>query len=260
MCFIGLVLFTVLFIMDNRSTILSGVFQNVTTVLKLIPLLLIGICGLLFFSGNTAVIPTASTAASSENALSLILAGVPGVAFAYDGWAQAIMMAPEVKDSKKNFPIALTIAPIIILVVYVAYFTGVCNILGAEKAMEMGDTHVFYAAKQLLGKVGAKLVNLFVLISVVGTVNVSVMANMRTPYSLAVCPNNIFMENKLKELDKNGMAVNSSILAFCIVVFWLIAHYVTTKFNLLPNSDISEIACVTSYVLFAIIYFKVLRM
>ncbi|MEG0324661.1 MAG: hypothetical protein RR619_11745, partial [Raoultibacter sp.] len=67
-------------------------------------------------------------------------------------------IAPELKDAKRTLPIALMIAPIIILLVYVGYFIGVTTYLGPSTVMSMGDGHVFYLAGQLFGPEFARVV------------------------------------------------------------------------------------------------------
>ncbi len=40
----------------------------------------------------------------------------------------------------------------------------------------------------------------------------------------------------------------------------MVLHYITQKFNLLPNSDISEITIVTNYLGYIVLYFAVIRL
>ena len=54
------------------------------------------------------------------------------------------------------------------------------------------------------------------------------------------------------------MPVNSAIVAFIISFVWFIVHYLTTKFELLPNSDISEISIAMGYTLYILLYVKVI--
>ena len=56
------------------------------------------------------------------------------------------------------------------------------------------------------------------------------------------------------------MPVNSAIVAFIISFVWFIVHYVTTKFELLPNSDISEISIAMGYTLYILLYVKVIQL
>jgi APA family basic amino acid/polyamine antiporter len=58
-----------------------------------------------------------------------------------------------------------------------------CFYVGPEKVLELGDESVTYAATRLLGSTFAKALTVFVLISVMGTVNGVVLGFIRLPYS-----------------------------------------------------------------------------
>lgn len=57
------------------------------------------------------------------------------MAFAYDGWIVATTLGNKIKNSKKNLPLALTIAPLLILAVYLLYFLGIIELLGVETVL-----------------------------------------------------------------------------------------------------------------------------
>lgn len=59
---------TFFFVMNMLSVRLGGLFQNAATVIKLIPLFIIAVCGMIFGDVNTAV------SAASESAKSARLA------------------------------------------------------------------------------------------------------------------------------------------------------------------------------------------
>ncbi|MFU7517933.1 amino acid permease, partial [Clostridium sp. HCS.1] len=56
------------------------------------------------------------------------------------------------------------------------------------------------------------------------------------------------------------MPVYSALVAFIISLICLLAHYITLKYNFLPNGDISEISITVNYLLYILLYYKVLRM
>ena len=43
-------------------------------------------------------------------------------------------------------------------------------------------------------------------------------------------------------------------------MFWMAVHYVTTRYGLLPNSDVSEIAIAVSYLFYVRLYWQIYRM
>lgn len=252
---IGFVIMLFVFTINSLSAKLGGVFQNAATIIKLIPLVLIAIAGLIF--GDVSSISLSDI--SSMQSFGWIAAISP-IAFSFDGWVVATSIGHEIKDSKRNLPKALIIAPIFILAIYIVYFVGISIYIGPETIMALGDAHVDLAANNLLGPWGAKIILVFIIISIMGTINGLTLGMIRLPHSLAkrnMFPNSEFVS---KVNEKVLMPVNSALVAFLICLVWFVIHYITTKFGLLPNSDISEISITMSYALYMILYFKVLQL
>ncbi len=83
---------------------------------------------------------------------------------------------------------------------------------------------------------------------------------LNIPHSLAernMVPKSEFVS---KVNEKLLMPVNSALVAFLVSLVWFVVHYITTKFEILPNSDISEISITMSYTLYIILYFKGLQL
>ncbi len=251
-CLIGFAWFLICYVYNLISPKLGGYFQNASTVIKMIPLLLIGLVG--FTRGNPALILETT---SSQELLKLSwVAAIGPIAFSFDGWIAATMIAHEVKDAKRNLPLAQVIAPLFILSIYVLYFIGVTCLIGPAQVMALGDESVFVAATTLFGDFFAKAIMVFVVISVMGTVNGLTLGYIRLPYSLAL-RDMLPGSKKLAEVNpKFEMPINSGVYSLIICLLWWIVHYVTMKYNVFPNSDISEIPIVTSYLLYVILYVK----
>ena len=49
-------------------------------------------------------------------------------------------------------------------------------------------------------------------------------------------------------------------MSFVICIVWAFIHYFVTKLNLMPNSDVSEIPIVASYILYILLYVEVIKM
>lgn len=252
---IGLGIMVFLFIINTLSAKLGGLFQNASTIIKLIPLLLIAVTGLVF--GDTSSVSFSDVTAMKSTGW---IAAIAPIAFSFDGWVVSTSISHEIKDSKRNLPKALIIAPIFILIVYVLYFVGISMYIGPETIMSLGDSHVDLAANNLLGPWGAKIILIFVIISIMGTVNGLTLGMIRLPHSLSV--RNMFPKSEFvnKIDEKLLMPVNSAIVAFIITIVWYLAHYLTTKFGLLPNSDISEISITMSYTMYILLYVKVIQL
>ena len=255
---IGFLFCTLAYLVNTLSARAGGAFQNFTTVAKLLPLLAVAVCGLLW--GNPAE-GVRQITPQTVKGLSWFSAIGP-IAFSFDGWIISTSIASEIRDSKKNLPRALVIAPIFILLIYVAYFVGVTNLLGAGTVMQRQDAHVYDAAQLLFGGIGGKLILIFVIFAVMGTVNGVVLGYIRLPYAMALRGEKMFpLSGPLSKVNRKlEMPVNSAVFSYAITLCWAAVHFFTVKYNLLPNSDISEISIIMSYLFYIILYYKVFRL
>lgn len=254
---IGLVFCALCFLYNVLWAKLGGFFQNFSTVVKLIPLALLGIAGILW--GD----PVSGLQNLSSSSLSGIgwLAAVGPIAYSYDGWVVSTSISHEVKSARQNLPIALTVAPLIILLIYVTYFVGITCYVGPEQVMALGDAHVTEAAASLFGDTFAKAITVFVVVSVMGTVNGLVMGYIRMSYSLSLRQGMMPFSSTLSRVHpKLGIPVHSAVFSFVICFIWMALHYLATRFNLLPNSDVSEIAIAISYLFYPVLYFAICRL
>ena len=252
---IGFVIMCILFICNILSAKLGGYFQNLATVIKLLPLFIIGIAGIV--AGDpTHITPSQAPVVESAG----WIAAITPIAFAFDGWIIATSLGHEIKDAKKNLKIALIFAPLFILAIYLLYFVGISMYVGPETVMSMGDAHVDAAALKLLGPLGSKVILTFVIISVMGTVNGLIMGLLRLPYSLSL--RGMFPRSEQISKTREGLSfsLSGALVAFILCVFWMFIHYFTQKYNILQNSDVSEIAITINYVLYIILYLKVFQM
>lgn len=255
---IGILCMTFLFVVNTLSAKLGGYFQNAAMIIKTIPLIIIAAAGLIL--GHTGSMVTndiqqfGSAAASGG-----WLAAFAPIAFSFDGWIVATTVCHEIKNSKKNLPIALTVSPLIILFAYVSYFIGISALIGPEEVLKQGDASVFQASEILFGAVGAKIILVFVVISVLGTLNGLTLGIIRMPYSLALrnmLPGSMGLKKENEGLGQ--MPLNSSLLAYALSLLWMIIHYITQKLGM--RGDVSEIAIGVSYLNYIVLYIAVMRL
>ncbi|MFI3228260.1 MAG: amino acid permease [Clostridia bacterium] len=256
-CGVGFIAMIVLFAMNVYAKKLGDYFQISSAVIKIIPLVLIAIMGVAFGDINTNF--TVAPVVADTGKFAFIAAIVP-IAFSFDGWIVTTSIAHEVKNSKKALPIALVVSPFFILLIYSLYLIGISAIVGPAEIIELGDAHVYQAAIEVFGAFGAKIILVFVVISVLGAANGLVIGLIRLPFSLAhrgFFPN----EKAVSKVDKHlDVPVNSAIFAFGISVVWYVIHYFVMKYDLLTGSDVSEIAIVVSYTFYIALYIAVLKL
>jgi APA family basic amino acid/polyamine antiporter len=250
---IGIIWFFLCFGYNILSAKIGGIFQEAAFIIKLIPLFVVAIGGVLV-GDPIAVIANPSPEAIEATKTLAWVAAIGPVAFSFDGWIVSMTIAHEVKNSKRNMPFALVVAPLCILIAYLLYFLGVTGYIGPDQVMEMGDASVTLIAENLMGKTFATLITLFVTISIMGTTNGVILGIIRLPYSLAL-RNALPMSNKLKQLNpKTRMPVYSAVFAMVVCSVWWVIHYVQNAFGWLLNGDVSEIAIAMSYILYIPLY------
>lgn len=254
---VGIALVTALFLCNILSARVGGWMQNISTVIKFLPLLVLAVAGI--FWGEPKVFTPQFTQPAVQSAG--WLAALAPMAFSYDGWVITTSIAHEVRQAKRNMPLALMIAPLLVLGIYLLYFLGITNMLGVDIILSIdGSVVAMMAADRVFGAVGAKLVLVLIVVAIFGTVNGCVLGSIRMPYSLAT--KNMFLRSDLfvRQNSKSGMPVRSGICSYVVCLFWFAVHYLATKFSVLPGSDVSEIAIITSYVLYVALYVKVISL
>ena len=226
----------------------SGIFQQLTTVIKLIPLIFIAALGILSIAqGNATEANTftnATTNLSSDQSLWLLVAAsfIP-ISFAFDGWYIATQLSGEIRNSEKNLPKALIIGTLTVLLVYVLYYCGIVLRMDSSDILELKDTYITEFSRKIAAKSGAVLIQVFVIISVLGTSNGLLLASTRVPYQFYNLENSRKFLKLGKVNEKTNTPINSAVLAFVVIVFYLVLYYLT---NTLPffteiNYDISAI-------------------
>ena len=96
----------------------GAIFQDISTFVKMLPLFLLGILGIVYGDPIQGLAETSQSAILSTG----WLMALGPIAYSYDGWIVATSLSHEVKNAKQTMPKALTIAPLLILTIYTLYF------------------------------------------------------------------------------------------------------------------------------------------
>ncbi len=242
------------FAINYLSARLASYFQNISTVIKILPLVIIGYLGIRYGHVHALQSDTFSMAGVVASSSAIV-----AVAFSYDGWTVAPAVAHEIKNAKRNLSLALAISPIIIMMIYLIYFVGMSSILGPDKIMALGDNHVQLASVQLFGENGSKFVLVAIIISVLGTVNGLTLAAIRVPYALAIRKELPHSEQYVKVNAKTNIPTRSTILMMVITGAWMFAHFLTTKIPAFSSIDISSIPIFMMYLIYLILFVSVIH-
>lgn len=234
---------------------LAGKFQVSSTVIKLVPLAVMAVVGTVvgIVNGNmTAAFNTWNV--SESGGMTSIFAAVVATAFAYEGWIIATSINAELKNAKRNLPIALTVGAIIIISVYILYYIGLSGAENVDVLRSEGSTTAFL---KIFGNVGGGILNTFIIISCLGTLNGLMMGCTRGMYSIAV-RNHGPAPKTLKQLDeKTNMPSNSAVCGLIYCALWLFYFYGANLreplFGLF-SFDSSELPIITIYAFYIPIF------
>jgi APA family basic amino acid/polyamine antiporter len=262
------------YLVNALSPKLAGKFQTTTTVIKLIPLFLMAVVGVIagLVGPNHMLVSNFATAsATSGGSAAPLLASVCATSFAYEGWIIATSINAELKDAKRNLPKALIIGGIIIIVTYICYYIGVAGGASVEVLMAEGATKAFV---NIFGGVLGNILNLFVAISCAGTMNGLMLGCCRGIYSLAARgdgpKSRLFAQvDRESNLPHNSAAFGLLLCAFWGCYFVLASLLETwgsvkafsgTAFESVPFSfDASELPIITIYAMYIPIFINWMR-
>ncbi len=168
----------------------GGLVNNIITSAKILGILLLIILGL-SYAGTSKPIPVVTNAPVTElhgmELLSAVLAAMLSAFWAYDGWSNISFIAGEIKNPKRNIPIAIMSGVAIAMLLYVLINVAYMHVLPLQtlKAVDESRIGAAVVAETLLGKAGQSLIVLLIMVSVFGTLNGIILAHARIYYRMA---------------------------------------------------------------------------
>jgi len=213
-----------LFVMNTLSPILAGKFQVTTTFIKVVPLIAIGIVGIIVGISNGTYIENFDFVIPAENAVSNpLFYAILSTVFAYAGSEEVLMMTSEIKDRERNLPIAIVLGSIIIIAIYILYTVGVFGAIDAQTLSTPG-VGVNAAFLNMFGSVAGTILIVFIIISCLGAMNSGMMAGQRIFYALAIRGTGPAQDYVSQVDPKTKMPATSAIisLAFSAIIFFIV--------------------------------------
>lgn len=258
------VMITLFMLLNYYSPILAAKFQVSSTIIKLIPIVIIAVVGLfasLIVGDGFGVINAFKTPASSTAAASNFGEAIKITAFAYEGWVCATAINAELKDSKRNLPKALTYGTIAILAFYIIYYIGLSAFLGNGGVIISDSQAPISIFTEIMGKAGGIIFGLLITISCLGTVNGLTISCCRGMYTMA-CRGQGIAPEKVAKLGKNqSVSFLSCLYGYgCIIlmlVVWILVFQGVKPFTYLGSMD--EIVCAIIYAVYITLYIYIMR-
>lgn len=160
----------------------AGEFQLIFTLLKVAIILVIVVIGFSYRAGSWSHF--ASHFAGAKGGLAGFMAALVAALWAYDGWNDLNMVAGEVRQPERNIPIGLIAGVATVAVLYMLVNAAVQFVLPAE-AIAASARPASDAIGLVWGSLGAGLVSIAMAISMLVTLNGTIMSGARVPFAVA---------------------------------------------------------------------------
>jgi APA family basic amino acid/polyamine antiporter len=158
--------------------------QNVLTVTKIVTIMAIIIFGLAAGWGNPVVLDMSPGGMDFSQILIGFGIALIAISWAFDGWNNINYVAGEIKNPKRNLPLALLLGTVGISVLYILMNVVYILALPVEEisgVVRIAET----SATALFGTTAAKLISAAVIIAVLGALNGAIFAGARVYYAMA---------------------------------------------------------------------------
>ena len=153
----------------------AALVSNVSTVGKLLPIILFIAVGL-FFIDPQNFSPTVQPGYGSFSTSVLLLI------YAFTGFEMAVIPAGEVRDPRRNLPFAILTA---IGVVALLYILIQLVSIGTLPELAASERPLADASERFLGAAGAAIISAGALVSIAGNLNVLILAGSRLPFAMS---------------------------------------------------------------------------
>ncbi len=228
------------YVINTLSPKLAGKFQTTTTIIKFIPLTLMAVVGIIagIFSPTHMLVSNFGAGADlGARTGGILLAAVCATSFAYEGWIITMSINAELKDSKRNLPKALIIGGVVVILTYLLYYIGVAGGAPVQDLMDQGANVAFV---NVFGGVIGNILNLFVAVSCMGTLNGLMLGTTRGLYALSVRNAGPDPELFSHVDEKSNMPTNSSVIGLLVVALWCVYFYVANLFGTMGGLTVFE--------------------
>lgn len=191
---IALGLVTLVTVVNCLAVSVSGTIASFLTALKVLLVLAVGAGVFALAKGDWMNFALSNTGGTCEGVSSGARGGVAGFGaamlgalWAYDGWSNLTIVAGEVKNPKRNLPLALIGGMVLIVLLYTfvnaAYFyvltpTDVASVTKSSSVAAI-------AVDRILGPIAASVMAIGLMVSTLGSCYTGILTGARIPFAMA---------------------------------------------------------------------------
>lgn len=208
---------------NYRGTKEGTFLNNVVTWCKVAGILLLIVAGLFFAKEHFPVHnATAITAMPAASVYSAFFAAMLSAFWAYDGWLNVSFMSGEIKNPKRNVPLAIISGVLIVMLLYVLINVAYLNVLPADQIARLGENEIVATvmAGEISGDAGVALVAVLILVCTFGSLNGLIITYSRLYHQMAT--KQMFFDSARQihpRFQTPHLSLLYSMLMSCLLVF-----------------------------------------
>ena len=162
----------------------GAVVQNVLTVAKVAALAALVVGGLVLWGTVAPALPIPAAPRAPASLAAGAASAFVAVLFTIGGWQQMSMVAGEVRRPERNVPRGLALGIAIVVAVYLGTNVVYLHLLGRD-GLAASAAVAADAAARLVGPAGATAITVAAMLSILGFVNVVILATPRVFFAMA---------------------------------------------------------------------------
>ena len=213
-------------LINIRGVRMGSSLQSWSMILKMFPILLILFAGLFFGTESPDLTAMPAEMPSWSTLMSMIGFAVIATLWAYEGWTNLNNIAEEIKNPRRNIPLALILAITGVMVLYVLFNYSIFRVVPYDKIVEMVNSGNYYlgteAANSLFGSAGLVIVGVAMVLAIFNSLNGCVLAFPRMYYAMA--RDGAFFKSfgKLHPVYKTPM--NAQLASCCLAIVLILSR------------------------------------
>ena len=214
---VALVLFWSLVALNMRSVDGSGTFQVATTLLKILPLLVMIVMG--FIHMEPEIMPPLNP--TELHPIALLATVTTLVMWSFTGIETAAVPADNMAEPDKLIPRILLASVLTILVIYFLVSITIAMVVPADELL-VSTAPFSLAASKMMGPIGGAFITIGALISTLGSLNANTLTAGNIP--LAAAKDHLFPV-RFATVSQAGTPTFSLMVAGCFVTALLLFNY-----------------------------------
>jgi APA family basic amino acid/polyamine antiporter len=175
---------------NYRGVKQSGIVNNIFTSAKILGILFLIIIGLFLaaphYHGHNET-NIATNYKQGNSFISIFFVAMLSAFWAYDGWLDLSFVTGEIKNPKRNVPLAIIMGVSIAMTLYVLVNYAYMHTLPLHTIAALGDNEIGAAAvaETLVGSIGETLISGLIMVCVFGAINAIILSHSRIYFRMA---------------------------------------------------------------------------